>query len=63
LRQNVSLRVYDLLGQIVATLVDEPKSPGEYSAQWDATNVPSGMYFYRLSAGSFSDVKKMVFLK
>ena len=59
----VSLRVYDMLGQIVATLVDGPKAPGEYSAQWDATNAPSGMYFYRLVAGSFSDVRKMIYLK
>jgi hypothetical protein len=59
----VSLKVYDLLGQLVATLVNESKAPGEYSAQWDATNVPSGIYYYRLVAGDFSDVKKMIYLK
>jgi len=59
----VSLKVYDMLGQTVATLVDESQAPGEHTAQWDATNVPSGMYFYRLQAGSFSDVKKMIYIK
>jgi len=63
LRNNVSLKIYDLLGQLVATLVDETKSPGEYSARWDATNVPGGMYFYRMQAGGFSEVKKMMLLK
>jgi len=59
----VSLKVYDMLGRIVATLVDETKPPGAYSAQWDATNVPSGMYVYRLEAGSFIDVKKTMLVK
>jgi len=63
LSYNVTLKVYDLLGQTVATLVDESKSPGEYSVEWDATNVPSGMYVYRLQAGSFSDAKKIMLVK
>jgi hypothetical protein len=63
LSYNVSLRVYNMLGQLVATLVDEAKAPGEYSVKWDATNVPSGMYVYRLNAGTFTDVKKMILLK
>jgi hypothetical protein len=61
--QPVSLKVYDMLGQVVATLVDGPKAPGEYSARWDASNAPSGMYFYQLKAESFSEVKKMILLK
>jgi hypothetical protein len=60
---QVSLKVYDLLGQVVATLVEGTKAPGDYSARWDATNAPSGMYFYRLQAGSFSEVKKMILLR
>jgi len=63
LSYRISLKVYDMLGRIVATLVDETKFPGEYSATWDATNASSGMYFYRLIAGSYSDVKKMMLLK
>jgi hypothetical protein len=63
LSYRVSLKVYDVLGQIVATLVDETRAPGAYDAQWDATDVPSGLYFYRLQAGSFSDVKKMMLMK
>jgi hypothetical protein len=59
----VSLRVYDLLGRLVATLVDGQQAPGAYSARWDASNVPSGMYVYRLQAGSFSDVKKMIVVR
>jgi choice-of-anchor B domain-containing protein len=60
---QVSLKVYDILGQVVATLVDRTQTPGTYSAEWKATNASSGMYFYRLSAGNFTDVKKMLILR
>jgi hypothetical protein len=59
----VSLKLYDLLGKEVATLVDEKKETGKYSVSWDAANFASGMYFYELKAGSFTDVKKMVLIK
>jgi hypothetical protein len=62
-----SLRVYDILGREVATLVNEVKQPGKYTVQWDAGSVANGMYFYRviLQSGEkiFVDVKKMVLLK
>jgi len=63
LRYNVSLKIYDLLGQLVATLVDEQKAPGEYTVQWDATNAPSGMYMYRLSAGSQTISRKLLLIR
>jgi len=55
--------VYDLLGREVATLVNEELKPGTYEADWDASNFPSGVYFYRLRAGSFTVTKKMVLVK
>ena len=64
----VSLKVFDVLGREVATLVNEVKEAGEYSVQWDASDTPSGLYFYRISAQgaegkSFSDVKKMLLIR
>jgi photosystem II stability/assembly factor-like uncharacterized protein len=59
----VSLKVFDVIGREVATLVNEVKQPGEYTVSWDAGKFPSGIYFYRLSSGIFSDVKKLVLLK
>jgi hypothetical protein len=59
----VSLKVYDVVGREVATLVSQDLSPGHYSKQWNAAVIPSGMYFYRLQAGSFSETKKLVLLR
>ena len=56
-------RIFDVLGRKIKTLVDEIKSPGSYSITLDASNLSSGIYFYRLSAGNFNDVKKMILLK
>lgn len=55
--------IYDVLGKEVATLVNEIQKAGFSSVQWDVANSPSGIYFCRLTAGNFSDVKKMVLLK
>ncbi|MBM2841696.1 MAG: hypothetical protein HW412_2224 [Bacteroidetes bacterium] len=60
---RTSLRVYDLLGREVATLVNEVKSPGEYRTTWDASGVASGVYFYRLTAGGFVQTKRLVLLQ
>jgi photosystem II stability/assembly factor-like uncharacterized protein len=62
-RQFVTLKVYDLLGREVATLVNEEKPSGEYEIEFNAANLPSGIYFYQLNAGSFSETKKMVLLR
>ena len=59
----VSLKVFNVLGQEVATLVNEIRQPGSYGVTWNASNVPSGVYFYRLVSGQFSNVKKMLLLK
>jgi hypothetical protein len=59
---NVSLKVYNILGQLVATLVDERKEAGHYQVRWNA-NVASGIYFYRLQAEEFVQTKKMILLK
>ena len=67
-QERVTLEIYDVLGQRVATLVNGMLQPGEYSAVWRGTNnegihVATGVYFYRLRAGDFLSVKKMLLLK
>jgi hypothetical protein len=59
----VSLKVFDLLGREIATLVDGMKTPGDYSTTWDASNATSGVYFYRLQSGAFTEAKKLVVLR
>ena len=60
---NVTLKVFNTLGQLVATLVDEPKRAGVYQVQWNASGVPSGAYFYRLLTGGFTETRKMIVVK
>ncbi len=62
-RRDVSLAVYDILGNEIAVLVNSKLTPGTYEYTWDASNCPSGVYFYRLTADDFSAVNKMVLLK
>jgi hypothetical protein len=57
------LVVYDLLGREVAVLVNERKSAGSYEVKFDASGLPSGVYFYRLQAGSFADTKKLMLIR
>ena len=59
----VTLKVYDILGNEISSLVDETKSPGSYSISFDGSTLASGMYLYRLYAGNYSQVRKMVLLK
>lgn len=59
----VSIRVYNMLGQLVKTIVNEYKDAGYHIAEFDGTNLPSGVYFYRLVAGNFAETKKMILLK
>lgn len=59
---NVSLKVYDILGNEVASLVNEQKPAGSYEVEFDAANLAGGIYFYKLQAGSFVETKKMILL-
>jgi hypothetical protein len=59
----VSLKIFDVLGKEIATLVHQEMNTGKYFVQWNAMNVPSGMYFYRLTSGTFSETKKMILMK
>ena len=61
--QFVQLKVYDVLGNEVVTLVDGEKSAGSYEVEFDASYLASGMYLYKLQAGSFVEMKKMILLK
>jgi photosystem II stability/assembly factor-like uncharacterized protein len=60
---NVSLKIYDMLGSEVATLVNEELNSGVYEIEFDGSNYSSGVYFYSLSAGSYIETKKMILLK
>jgi hypothetical protein len=60
---NVKLVICDLLGREVATLMDEAKQPGTYSLTWNASGLSSGVYFCRISAGSFVETHKMILMK
>lgn len=59
----VSLTIYDILGRKLETLVNERKTPGRYSIEWNANNYSSGIYYYELKAGNFRSIKKMVLIK
>ena len=59
----VKLSIFDVLGREIASIVNEPMEPGSYSLRWDASKSPSGVYYFRLTAGAFSDVKKMILLR
>ncbi len=60
---RVTLKVYDVLGNEVATLVDEYKESGRYEIEFDASNLSSGVYYYQLKSGSFTQIRKMILLK
>jgi photosystem II stability/assembly factor-like uncharacterized protein len=60
---DASLKVYDLLGREVATLVNEQMNPGTYSATWNAAGFASGVYLYRMRAGTFIETKKLLLLR
>ena len=62
-QQDVSLKVYNLLGQEVATLVNETMNAGVYEVNFDASQLSSGMYIYTISAGEFRESRKMTLLK
>jgi hypothetical protein len=61
--KSTLLIIYDLLGQELVTLVNEPLVAGTYEVEWDASNFPSGVYFYTLSSDTYKETKKMVLIK
>ncbi|MCL6099994.1 MAG: T9SS type A sorting domain-containing protein [Bacteroidetes bacterium] len=61
--QHVKLRVYDVLGREAATLIDEEKAAGKYEIKFDASKLPSGIYFYTLKAGDYLQARKMLLIK
>jgi beta-glucanase (GH16 family) len=60
---DVSLKIYDVLGREIITLASEKMNAGTYMKTWNASNMPSGVYFYQLKAGSYADTKKLLILK
>ncbi len=59
----VTLKIYDVLGNEISTLVNENKEPGEYNIKFDGSNLSSGIYYYKLTCGEFSEVKKLMLMK
>jgi hypothetical protein len=59
----IILKIYDILGREVATLVSEKLKAGVYEVEWDASQNPSGIYFYRFTSGTFNETKKMILIK
>jgi len=59
----VTIKIYDVLGNEITTLINEEKTAGNYEVSFGVTNIPSGIYFYQLQAGSFVETKKMVLMK
>ena len=57
------MKIYDMLGKEVATLVNEVKNVGTYTVDFNGANLSSGIYFYKVSVNGFSDVKKMMLIK
>ena len=60
---ETKLVIYDVLGKEITALVNRQLNPGSYEVNWNAADYPSGVYFYKLTAGDFSEVKKMILLK
>ncbi len=60
---RVTLKVYDMLGREVETLVNEAQDPGRYLVTFNAARDATGVYFYRLSSGHFTSIKKMIMMK
>ena len=67
-KREVTLKVYDILGKVIATVINEERTAGVYEIEFNATNLPSGIYFYRFQASSpkglaFTETKKMILMK
>jgi hypothetical protein len=62
-KSNVTLTVYNSIGREISTLLNEVKPKGTFTIEFDGSNLPSGIYYFRLQAGTFTDTKKMVLLR
>ncbi len=62
-RSHVILEIYNAIGQLIATPVDQEQDAGNYEITFDASHLPSGLYFYRMDAGEFTKIRKAVFIK
>ena len=62
-RDFITLSIYNTIGELVSTLIDEEKTAGNYSVTFDASELPSGIYFYRIKSGSFDQTGKMILIK
>jgi hypothetical protein len=62
-RESVTLKVYDVLGREIATLVNERKDPGEYTVDWNSEGKPSGVYYYRLITSTRVETRKAVLVR
>ena len=60
---HVELRIYNTLGDVITTLVDREMTSGTYAIPWNASGMASGVYFYRLKAGEYTETKKLLLLK
>jgi type IX secretion system substrate protein len=60
---NVKMIIYDIVGKEIATLVNSELKPGTYEVEWNASNAPSGVYFYKLTAGDYANTQKMILIK
>ena len=61
--ERVSIKIYDILGNEISTIIDKYQNGGEYDAIFQSDNLSSGIYFYKIQAGNFSAVKKMLLLQ
>ncbi|NCS80637.1 MAG: T9SS type A sorting domain-containing protein, partial [Ignavibacteria bacterium] len=59
----VTLKVFDVLGREVSTLINQYQTAGSHTVNFNAANLPSGIYFYKIKAGSFQNIKKLMLLK
>ena len=62
-RNFLSIKIYDVKGNLIETLVNEVQNPGKYSVNWNAEKYPSGVYYYSLKTNKFTETKKMLLIK
>jgi len=63
IKNKISITIYNVIGEAIEVLVDKEMQPGKYRVRWDASNLPAGVYIYKMTAGRFVDYKKCILLK